>query len=154
MISALYVEQLHKIFKLCGSPSEEYWRKSKLPHATIFKPQQPYRRCVADTFKDFPAQALELMETLLSIDPADRGSAASALHSEKHIIGGAAYGFLAPMFATFKADGTSDTVKQSFTFVRDFMDICYHSYFSVTDDLRSQGHQDGKYFEIRCRKML
>lgn len=29
------------------------------------------------------------------------------------------------------------------------MDICYHSYFSVTDDLRSQGHQDGKYFEIR-----
>ncbi|KAL7232692.1 hypothetical protein ACSBR2_010659 [Camellia fascicularis] len=79
------------------------------------------------------------------------------------IIGGAAYGFLAPMFATFKAvdegktdkfyhciyDGTSHTVKQSFTFVRDFMDICYHSYFSVTDDLQSQGHQDGKYFEIR-----
>ncbi|KAA8523906.1 hypothetical protein F0562_010329 [Nyssa sinensis] len=76
------VEQLHKIFKLCGSPSEEYWRKSKLPHATIFKPQQPYRRCVAETFKDFPASALGLMETLLSIDPADRGSAASALESE------------------------------------------------------------------------
>ncbi|XP_058218057.1 probable serine/threonine-protein kinase At1g54610 [Rhododendron vialii] len=76
------VEQLHKIFKLCGSPSEEYWRKSKLPHATIFKPQQPYRRCVAETFKDFPAPALGLMETLLSIDPADRGSAASALRSE------------------------------------------------------------------------
>ncbi|XAR68331.1 Cyclin-dependent kinase [Bertholletia excelsa] len=76
------VEQLHKIFKLCGSPSEEYWSKSKLPHATIFKPQQPYRRCVAETFKDFPAPALGLMEILLSIDPADRGSAASALKSE------------------------------------------------------------------------
>ncbi|WKA12130.1 hypothetical protein VitviT2T_029550 [Vitis vinifera] len=76
------VEQLHKIFKLCGSPSEDYWRKSKLPHATIFKPQQPYRRCVAETFKDFPTPALGLMETLLSIDPADRGSAASALKSE------------------------------------------------------------------------
>ncbi|CAK9183006.1 unnamed protein product [Ilex paraguariensis] len=76
------VEQLHKIFKLCGSPSEEFWKKSKLPHATIFKPQQPYRRCVAETFKDFPASALALMETLLSIDPADRGSAASALKSE------------------------------------------------------------------------
>lgn len=76
------VEQLHKIFKLCGSPSEDYWRKSKLPHATIFKPQQPYRRCVADTFKEFPAPALGLMETLLSIDPADRGSASSALRSE------------------------------------------------------------------------
>ncbi|KAK7317697.1 hypothetical protein RJT34_02136 [Clitoria ternatea] len=76
------VEQLHKIFKLCGSPSEDYWRKSKLPHATIFKPQQPYRRCVADTFKEFPAPALAVMETLLSIDPADRGTAASALKSE------------------------------------------------------------------------
>ncbi|KAK2639024.1 hypothetical protein Ddye_026819 [Dipteronia dyeriana] len=76
------VEQLHKIFKLCGSPSEDYWRKSKLPHATIFKPQQPYKRCVAETFKDFPAPALGLMETLLSIDPADRGSAAFALKSE------------------------------------------------------------------------
>ncbi|GAV72300.1 Pkinase domain-containing protein [Cephalotus follicularis] len=76
------VEQLHKIFKLCGSPSEDYWRKSKLPHATIFKPQQPYKRCVAETFKDFPGPALALMETLLSIDPADRGSAAFALKSE------------------------------------------------------------------------
>ncbi|KAL2944305.1 hypothetical protein RDABS01_032652 [Bienertia sinuspersici] len=76
------VEQLHKIFKLCGSPSEEYWRKSKLPHATIFKPQQPYTRRVAETFKDFPAPALGLLETLLSIDPADRSSASSALKSE------------------------------------------------------------------------
>ncbi|XP_065862087.1 probable serine/threonine-protein kinase At1g54610 [Euphorbia lathyris] len=76
------VEQLHKIFKLCGSPSEDYWRKSKLPHATIFKPQQPYRRCVAETFKEFPFPALALMETLLSIDPADRGTAAYALKSE------------------------------------------------------------------------
>ncbi|GMI85323.1 hypothetical protein like AT1G53050 [Hibiscus trionum] len=76
------VEQLHKIFKLCGSPSEDYWRKSKLPHATIFKPQRPYRRCVAETFKEFPAPALVLMEILLSIDPSDRGSAGSALKSE------------------------------------------------------------------------
>ncbi|KAI3854237.1 hypothetical protein MKW98_024660 [Papaver atlanticum] len=76
------VEQLHKIFKLCGSPSEDYWRKSKLPHATIFKPQQPYRRCVAETFKDFPAAALSLIETLLSVDPTNRGTAAYALKGE------------------------------------------------------------------------
>lgn len=76
------VEQLHKIFKLCGSPSEDYWKKSRLPHATIFKPQQPYRRCVADTFKDFPSAALALIEVLLSVDPADRGTAASALKNE------------------------------------------------------------------------
>jgi len=79
------VEQLHKIFKLCGSPSEEYWRKSKLPHATVFKPQQPYKRVVAETFKDFPAVALNLLEILLSIDPADRGSTASALNSEVRV---------------------------------------------------------------------
>ncbi|EAZ05068.1 hypothetical protein OsI_27258 [Oryza sativa Indica Group] len=76
------VEQLHKIFKLCGSPTEEYWKKSKLPHATIFKPQQPYKRRIADTFKDFPQSALRLIETLLAIDPADRLTATSALESE------------------------------------------------------------------------
>ncbi|KAF8376924.1 hypothetical protein HHK36_030295 [Tetracentron sinense] len=76
------VEQLHKIFKLCGSPSEEYWRKSRLPHATIFKPQHPYKRCVSETFKVFPSSALALINVLLAIEPEDRGSAASALGSE------------------------------------------------------------------------
>eukprot|EP00252_Welwitschia_mirabilis_P018751 TRINITY_DN4185_c0_g3_i1.p1 TRINITY_DN4185_c0_g3~~TRINITY_DN4185_c0_g3_i1.p1 ORF type:complete len:848 (-),score=172.28 TRINITY_DN4185_c0_g3_i1:527-3070(-) len=76
------VEQLHKIFKLCGSPSDDYWKRSRLPHATIFKPQQPYKRCVSDTFKDFPLSALALMEVLLAIEPANRGTAASALNSE------------------------------------------------------------------------
>uniref|UniRef100_A0A5B6Z3C0 Transmembrane protein n=1 Tax=Davidia involucrata TaxID=16924 RepID=A0A5B6Z3C0_DAVIN len=79
------------------------------------------------------------------------------------IIGGAAYGLLAPMFATFKAvgegktnkffhciyDGTWDAVTDSCIIVRDFLDVCYHSYFSVMDDLRHQGPQEGKYYEIR-----
>lgn len=73
---------MHKIFKLCGSPSEEYWQKTKLPHATSFKPQHPYKRCVTDTFKDFPPSALTLLDTLLSIEPEERGTAASALKSE------------------------------------------------------------------------
>lgn len=76
------VEQMHKIFKLCGSPSEEYWKKSKLPHATSFKPQHPYKRCVTDTFKDFPPSALALVDILLSIEPERRGTAYSALNSE------------------------------------------------------------------------
>ncbi|GFP95078.1 probable serine/threonine-protein kinase at1g09600 [Phtheirospermum japonicum] len=76
------VEQLHKIFKLCGSPADEYWKKSKLLHATIFKPQQPYKRCVADTFKDFPPSALSLLESLLAFEPELRGTTTSALHSE------------------------------------------------------------------------
>ncbi|KAB2628649.1 serine/threonine-protein kinase [Pyrus ussuriensis x Pyrus communis] len=76
------VEQMHKIFKLCGSPSEEFWKKTKLPLATSFKPQQPYKRRIADTFKDVPPSALELIEKLLAIEPETRGSAASALSSE------------------------------------------------------------------------
>ncbi|XP_057470001.1 probable serine/threonine-protein kinase At1g09600 isoform X1 [Actinidia eriantha] len=76
------VEQLHKIFKLCGSPSDEYWQKSKLPHATIFKPQHPYKRCVAETFKDFPSSVLALLDILLAVEPEGRGSASSALQSE------------------------------------------------------------------------
>ncbi|CAI9779781.1 unnamed protein product [Fraxinus pennsylvanica] len=76
------VEQLHRIFKLCGSPSEEYWKKSKLPHATIFKPQQAYKRCIAETFKDFPQSSIQLIDTLLAIDPAERRTATDALESE------------------------------------------------------------------------
>lgn len=79
---ALKVEQLHKIFKLCGSPSEDYWRKAKLPHSTVFKPHQPYKPRLAETFKDLPAVAVGLMGTLLNIDPACRGTAAAALKSE------------------------------------------------------------------------
>ncbi|XP_022869479.1 probable serine/threonine-protein kinase At1g54610 [Olea europaea var. sylvestris] len=76
------VEQLHKIFKLCGSPSEDYWRKSKLPYSTVFKHIQPYRRRIAELFKDNSGPAIGLIETLLSIDPASRGTAAAALKSE------------------------------------------------------------------------
>lgn len=42
-------------------------------------------------------------------------------------------------------DGTWGTVEGSFTVIRDFMDVCYHSYFSIMDDLLSEG----KYYEIR-----
>lgn len=76
------VEQLHKIFKLCGSPSEDYWRRLHLPHAAVFKPPQPYRRCVAETFKELPPAALGLLETLISVDPSQRVTAAFALRSE------------------------------------------------------------------------
>ncbi|KAI3990938.1 hypothetical protein MKX01_026122 [Papaver californicum] len=76
------VEQLHKIFKLCGSPADDYWKKKKLPHATIFKPQHPYKRCIAETFKSFPSSSLALLDVLLAIEPEDRGTASSALKSD------------------------------------------------------------------------
>ncbi|KAL4577146.1 hypothetical protein LXL04_013249 [Taraxacum kok-saghyz] len=78
------------------------------------------------------------------------------------IIGGLAYGFLGPVFGTFKAvsegktdkfrhcfiDGTWDTIKWSLTFVRDLTDVCLYSYFSMMDDLRKQDPPDGR-IEIR-----
>ncbi|CAL5212759.1 unnamed protein product [Lathyrus oleraceus] len=76
------VEQLHRIFKLCGSPSEDYWLKLRLPNSTVFKPPHHYRRCVTDTFKEYSSTALKLIETLLSVDPSNRGTAAAALKSE------------------------------------------------------------------------
>ncbi|XP_027358841.1 protein IMPAIRED IN BABA-INDUCED STERILITY 1-like [Abrus precatorius] len=76
------VEQLHKIFKLCGSPPDEFWKKSKLPHATMFKPQANYESSLREKCIDFPATAVNLLETILSIDPNNRGTASSALMSE------------------------------------------------------------------------
>ncbi|CAL5198419.1 unnamed protein product [Lathyrus oleraceus] len=76
------VEQLHKIFKLCGSPPDEYWKRTKLPHVTLFKPQQPYDSCLRETFRDFPASSVNLLQNLLSIEPNKRGTASSALSLE------------------------------------------------------------------------
>ncbi|KAG8051225.1 hypothetical protein GUJ93_ZPchr0009g1054 [Zizania palustris] len=76
------VEQIHKIFKLCGSPMDDYCKKSKVPETAMFKPQQQYRRCVAETFKVFPPSAVLLIDSLLSLDPEARGTAASALQSD------------------------------------------------------------------------
>ncbi|KAL8144405.1 hypothetical protein V2J09_017437 [Rumex salicifolius] len=76
------VEQLHKIFKLCGSPPADFWIKSKLPRATMFKPQAPYESSLEERFKEFPETSKKLIKTLLSITPQNRGTAASLLASE------------------------------------------------------------------------
>ncbi|RID55813.1 hypothetical protein BRARA_G03054 [Brassica rapa] len=76
------VEQMHKIFKLCGSPSEDYWRRETLPLATSFKPSHPYKAVLGETFSHFPASALALINKQLAIEPEKRGSAASALRSD------------------------------------------------------------------------
>ncbi|CAH8360802.1 unnamed protein product [Eruca vesicaria subsp. sativa] len=76
------VEQLHKIYKLCGSPSEDYWKKGKFTHGAIYKPREPYKRCIRETFKDFPQSSLPLIDSLLSIEPENRKTATAALESE------------------------------------------------------------------------
>lgn len=76
------VEQLHKIFRLCGSPPEEFWNNSKLPHSTMFKPQAPYESSLHERCKGLPEPTIKLLETLLSVEPQKRGTAAAALTSE------------------------------------------------------------------------
>ncbi|XP_020092428.1 probable serine/threonine-protein kinase At1g54610 isoform X1 [Ananas comosus] len=76
------IEQIHKIFKLCGSPPDEYWRKSKLSYAAVFKPQQRYENCLRETFKFLPECAFGLLRSLLSVEPYKRGTASTALTSE------------------------------------------------------------------------
>nr|XP_015634735.1 probable serine/threonine-protein kinase At1g54610 [Oryza sativa Japonica Group] len=60
-----------------SSPSfSPYWVKAKLPDVTLFKPQWPYRRKIAETFRDFSPPALDLLDTLLAIEPSDRATGA------------------------------------------------------------------------------
>ncbi|XP_059624413.1 probable serine/threonine-protein kinase At1g54610 [Cornus florida] len=74
------VEQLHRIFKLCGSPSEDYWKKMKPP--TTFRPPQQYKPSFQEAFTNFPSSSFGLLTTLLALDPAYRGTAASALQTD------------------------------------------------------------------------
>ncbi|KAM1880990.1 hypothetical protein ACFX13_002651 [Malus domestica] len=73
-------EQLHRIFRLCGTPSEDYWKRLKL--STTFRPPRSYKPNLQEAFKDFPISSLGLLSTLLALDPAYRGSAYSALKNE------------------------------------------------------------------------
>ncbi|XP_052191363.1 probable serine/threonine-protein kinase At1g54610 isoform X2 [Diospyros lotus] len=74
------VEQLHRIYKLCGSPSEDYWKRMKL--RTTFQPPQRYNPSFQEVFAGLPTSSFGLLTTLLSLDPAYRGTAASALQNE------------------------------------------------------------------------
>nr|XP_043639454.1 probable serine/threonine-protein kinase At1g54610 [Erigeron canadensis] len=74
------VEQLHKIFKLCGSPSDDYWKKLKL--STTFRPPHSYKPNLREAFRDYPRSAVGLLMVLLALDPGYRGSASSALQHE------------------------------------------------------------------------
>ncbi|XP_028234405.1 probable serine/threonine-protein kinase At1g54610 [Glycine soja] len=74
------VEQIHMIFKLCGSPSEDYFKKLKL--TTSYRPPNHYKLSFEENFQNFPSSSQGLLATFLDLNPAHRGSAASALQSE------------------------------------------------------------------------
>ncbi|BAU01588.1 hypothetical protein VIGAN_11085300 [Vigna angularis var. angularis] len=81
------------------------------------------------------------------------------------VIGGAAYGFFAPIFATFEAveggkeyklfhcfiDGTWTTITKTFDIVKDVKNECYDTYLSVMDDLFQPKDPDGNYYDIRLQ---
>ncbi|XP_076887311.1 putative membrane protein At3g27390 [Bidens hawaiensis] len=83
------------------------------------------------------------------------------------LLGGVGYGFFAPVFATFEVigtdhkdkcfhcfvDGCYSTLEGSCMVVRDFADICFHSYFSFMDDLSEEMPADEKPVDIRLSKL-
>ncbi|KAL3504530.1 hypothetical protein ACH5RR_034371 [Cinchona calisaya] len=74
------VEQVHKIFKLCGTPPDDFWKRVKL--ASTFRPPQTYKPRLREAFRNFPTSSIGLLRTFLALDPASRCSAASALRDE------------------------------------------------------------------------
>ncbi|XP_021731390.1 cyclin-dependent kinase C-2-like [Chenopodium quinoa] len=76
-------EQINKIFELCGAPDEANWPGvTKLPWYTNFKPNRPMKRRLREYFRHFDRHALELLERMLTLDPAQRISAKDALDAE------------------------------------------------------------------------
>ncbi|XP_051127233.1 probable serine/threonine-protein kinase At1g54610 [Andrographis paniculata] len=74
------IEQLHKIYKLCGSPSEDFWKTVKPP--ATFRPPQQYKANFKETFSNIPDAAIGLLGKLLALDPGQRGDATSALNNQ------------------------------------------------------------------------
>ena len=62
------VEQLHKIFKLCGSEGAADLVEQTKGFA-IAAPPRPYPRRVLEQFEKFPKEGLALVDRLLSLDP-------------------------------------------------------------------------------------
>ncbi|KAK8916549.1 putative serine/threonine-protein kinase [Platanthera zijinensis] len=76
------IEQLHRIFKLCGSPSGDYWKRFKLSENF----RQTYKPTILEAFKDLPLSSQSLITVLLALEPYNRGTAESALQSEVRTI--------------------------------------------------------------------
>ncbi|XP_021772253.1 cyclin-dependent kinase C-2-like isoform X2 [Chenopodium quinoa] len=76
-------EQISKIFELCGAPDDSNWPGvTKLPWYNNFKPNRPLKRRLRDHFRLLDRHALELLEKMLILDPAQRISTRDALDAE------------------------------------------------------------------------
>jgi cyclin-dependent kinase 12/13 len=73
------VEQLHQIFKLCGTAGLDALNKEvKVPYAPMMNSAK-YPRKLSERFAHFPHDALAVIEKLLSIVPSSRGTARGVL---------------------------------------------------------------------------
>ncbi|PNY15950.1 cyclin-dependent kinase, partial [Trifolium pratense] len=76
-------EQLNMIFELCGEPDEVNWPGvQNTPLYNQLKPTRPMKRRLREVFRHFDHHALELLEKMLTLDPAQRILAKDALDAE------------------------------------------------------------------------
>ncbi|XP_058772984.1 cyclin-dependent kinase C-2-like [Vicia villosa] len=76
-------EQVTRIFRLCGTPDEVNWPGvQETPWYNHFKPKRTMKRCLRGAFRHFDPHALELLDKMLTLDPAQRISAKDALDAE------------------------------------------------------------------------
>jgi len=81
------VDQLRKIFDLCGDPTEESWPgvARECPHWPMHEPKPgvpPKQSRLRQRFSNFGRLALDLVERLLALDPKRRLGARDALDHE------------------------------------------------------------------------